>query len=266
MILDKEIEITIINHNIDHYRSLGYNVKCRDKIKIKPLELTNGSHYKLKCKCDKCGNITKIKYQDYLIVFNKNRKYICEKCRQIDFSNFNTTKKELIKINRVLAIKEKYGVDNVFQLESVKDKIKNTFIEKYGVEHFRQNIIVKESEKKNRIKNGTQISDDKLSEYEIYRKKVRNYTKKNKKILYNNWNGLDYYDNENIINNKNLNYNDNLYPHIDHKISILEGFKNKIDPLIISNIDNLCITKKINNLSKGSLYSIPKRLKKNNLK
>ena len=32
MILDKFIEVTIINHNFHHYKNLGYDVKCREKI------------------------------------------------------------------------------------------------------------------------------------------------------------------------------------------------------------------------------------------
>lgn len=263
MILDKVIEVTIINHNLQHYRNLGYDVKCKNKIMVKPEELSKGSHCLINCSCDNCGNETNIKYQDYLKIFNKNNKYICEKCRQIDFLNYNNSKKDLMKQNRLSATKEKYGVDNVFQLELVKDKMKKTFIEKYGFEHFRQSDQVKEDEKQLRIKNGRQIPDDKLSDYDIYKKKVKCYTRKEKNKLYNNWNGLDFYDNENIIENKKLHYNSDLYPHIDHKISIFEGFKNKIDPSIIGNIDNLCITKRINNLSKGSLYSIPKRLKIN---
>jgi len=260
MILDKEIEVTIINHNFHHYKNLGYDVKCKQKIMVKPEELSAGSHYIVNCSCDECGNKTNIRYQDYLIVFNKNNKYVCQKCRDSNFLNYNTTKKDLMKKNRLSATKEKYGVDNVFQLEFVKDKMKETCLSKYGFEHYHQNEQVKEKEKQSRIKKGTQIPDDKLTDFELYRKKVRNYTHKYKKILYNNWNGLDFYDNENIIEYKKLHYNNDFYPHVDHKVSIFEGFKNKIDPSIIGNIDNLCITKRINNLSKN-IYSIPKRLK-----
>jgi len=261
MILDKKIEVTIINHNIQHYKDLGFDVKCKDKIFVKPQELTSGSHCKVNCSCDECGYETFIKYQDYLKAFNKNQKYTCEKCRQIEFSNFNNTKKQLMKTNRITAVKKKYGVDNMFQVEFVKEKMKETFIKKYGVEHPSQNEVVKERLKQNRIKNGTQVSDDNLSDYEKYRKKVSYYTRKYKKELYNNWNGLDYYDNELIIENRKYNFNDERYLTIDHKISVKKGFENNIEPIVIGNINNLCITKRCNNSSKGSLYDIPKRLK-----
>lgn len=256
MILDKEIEVTIINHNIEHYKKLGYNVKCRDKIMVKPEDLTNGSHCKINCSCDECGNKTNVRYQDYLKVFNKNNKYICNECNDKKFLN-------LLKENRKKSINKKYNVDNVFQLDFVKEKTKITVNKKYGVDYFRQNELVKEIEKQKRIKNGTQIPDDKLTEFQLYKKKVLYYTRKDKKILYEKWNGLDYYDNEFILGNNKLHYNDNLYPHIDHKISIKIGFINNIDPMIIGSFDNLCITKRINNLSKGSKYDIPKRIKIN---
>jgi bifunctional DNA-binding transcriptional regulator/antitoxin component of YhaV-PrlF toxin-antitoxin module len=262
MILDKKVEVTIINHNMRHYKNLGYNVKYKDKIIVKVEELSQGSHYKINCKCDDCGTETSIKYQDYLTVFNKNQKYICKKCRQIDFLNFNDSKKQLMKINRLSATREKYGVDNVFQLEFVKEKMKETFIKKYGVEHFRQNEQIKEKEKEKRINNGSQVPDELLSEFQLYKRKSLYYTRKQIKNLYLNWNGLDYYDNELIKENKNLDSNDDNYPTIDHKISIKNGFKNNIEPENIGRLDNLCITKRCNNASKGSLYKYPKRINK----
>lgn len=260
MILDKYVDVIIINHNINHYKEFGYNVKYKDKINVKPEELTSGSHVKINCKCDKCGNEKQIKYQDYLVVYNKHSKYFCSECRKISFSKLNNTKKEIMKKNRINGVKDKYDVDNVFQLDFVKSKIKDTFVNNYGYEHFRQCSTVKEKEKKNRIKNGSQIPDDKLSDFEKYKKSVLYYTRKNIKKLYDKWNGLDYYDNELIIDNYKFNCNDNLYPNIDHKISIKTGFIKNIKPIIIGNVDNLCITKRINNLSKGSKYEIPKRL------
>lgn len=35
MILDKEVEVTIINHNFEHYKKLGYNVKYKNKMYYK---------------------------------------------------------------------------------------------------------------------------------------------------------------------------------------------------------------------------------------
>ena len=82
-------------------------------------------------------------------------------------------------------------------------------------------------------------------------------------MLYKDWNGLDFYDNEIIKENKNIDSNDVSYPTIDHKISVKNGFDNNIEPIKIGELDNLCITKRCNNSSKGSLYITPKRLKIN---
>lgn len=79
--------------------------------------------------------------------------------------------------------------------------------------------------------------------YLNYRREVRRMTKRNEKKLLDTWNGIDYYDGENIRENFKLSPTDRDYPSVDHKISILYGFKNNISPEDISNINNLCITK-----------------------
>lgn len=89
-----------------------------------------------------------------------------------------------------------------------------------------------------------------------YSKTVRSLTNKNKKILFDNWNGIDYYDGDYIKDNFNLMRYSPLYPNVDHKISVSYGFLNLIDEETISNIDNLCITKKIHNQRKHSKIEI----------
>lgn len=74
---------------------------------------------------------------------------------------------------------------------------------------------------------------------------------KNKIELFENWNGYDFYDNEYIKNNFNLNHFSNNYPTIDHKISIKYGFKNKIPPEKLAELNNLCFTKQIINKKKS---------------
>ena len=60
------------------------------------------------------------------------------------------------------------------------------------------------------------------------------------------------YDNEYIKDNLQFDCNDRRYPTIDHKISVKNGFINNIDPSIIGNVENLCITKRCINSSKNS--------------
>ena len=92
-----------------------------------------------------------------------------------------------------------------------------------------------------------------INNFEKYGKKVRKLTKNE---LLEKWNGYDYYDGEYIKINFKLKHTNNQYPNIDHKISIKYGFDNNLTPEFISDINNLCLTKRINNLKKGAKINI----------
>lgn len=78
--------------------------------------------------CKICGNET-------IFVGFKNgyKKCCCKKC------SINYTHKQIIKANLKL-----YGVENVFQSEKIKQKIKQTCIKKYGVEYSLQNLKIRQ--------------------------------------------------------------------------------------------------------------------------
>jgi hypothetical protein len=135
---------------------------------------------------------------------------------------------KIIKTNRV-----KYGSDYYFQSDE-----------------FLNNKDIKIKAKKTRIERGYEISEDLLEPFDKYKKKCRYLTNKIKKILFENWDGLDYYDGEYIKGYLNLKNTDRLYPTIDHKISIFHGFTNDISELEICSLENLCITKRTINCSK----------------
>jgi len=84
---------------------------------------------------------------------------------------------------------------------------------------------------------------------------VRHVVRKNsnKKKLIEEWNGFDYYDGEYIKENFDVKHTDYDFPTIDHKISIIYGFKNNIPPEEIGDLSNLCMTKKGINSSKSFL-------------
>ncbi len=129
---------------------------------------------------------------------------------------------------------------------------------KYGCDHFFQSKVfledekIKEKSKETRIKNGYMISDVDMKPFLLYKRKCRKITYSQRKYLYENWDGYDYYDKEYIKDNLNLNNTNKNYPTIDHKISIFYGFLNNIKEEIIGNIENLCITKRSINCSKRS--------------
>lgn len=82
----------------------------------------------------------------------------------------------------------------------------------------------------------------------IYRKKLQNQWKNEDwvKYIHKRVNPLD------------LNRGRGKY-HIDHKFSILEGFKNNILPIVISHPFNLQMLKEKENISKDFRCSITKR-------
>lgn len=69
MILTKEVEVAITYNNIQHYKELGYDIKCGNKIVVPIEHLSLQSNKKIKVKCDVCGKEKEMKYQDYIKAF-----------------------------------------------------------------------------------------------------------------------------------------------------------------------------------------------------
>lgn len=141
-----------------------------------------------------------------------------------------SSKLEELRKKSIKTCVDKYGVENVTQVKEIYDKILNT-----------------------KITNGFVVGNDDLTDWQQYKKKVLNLTRKVKKQLYENWDGYDYYDNEFIKGNNSYLPTHRFYPTIDHKISTFYGYSNNISPEEISNLNNLCITKRYINSSKNSL-------------
>ena len=75
MIITREIEIKINESNFQYYEDLGYDTSIGEIIKI-PVELmSKGSHYKITCKCDKCGVEKKDIFKNYIKYDNKWGEY-----------------------------------------------------------------------------------------------------------------------------------------------------------------------------------------------
>lgn len=109
--------------------------------KMVPIEkISLHSHKKVKVKCDNCGSEKEIQYQAYNTQTNNNSE------------NYYCNKKECINKKRKISVQKKYGVDNIFQIEQIKEKIKETNIEKYGVENPQQNIDIKNKTEETNLK------------------------------------------------------------------------------------------------------------------
>jgi len=232
MILTESIEVKINILNIKYYPAN----KIGDSIDLNPSSLPVGSGIVLDVKCDYCGKIKKLQFRKYIRnTQNLKVKYSCSNSCSVE--KYRET------------CLSKYGVDNAFKLEENKQKFKKTCESKYGVDNPLKNKEISNKMVFTKEVKG-QYSKNR-SEYIIYKNKCRTLSRLNRLSVLENWNGYDYYDGEYIFEYLKLNPLNALYPTVDHKMSILEGFKNNFSPEEISNINNLCVTKRKINSSYG---------------
>jgi len=283
--LEKNGYITNLNDVIEidvEHLSVGSHVKIEVKCDVCGKErgnlmykeyLTNlksGGYYSCqgKCSSDKnkktCLEKYGVEYVTQSEIFkNKSRETMIFLYGTDNYSKTNQFKRNFKKI-----MLEKYGVQNPSEVEEFKIKRKETMLEKYGVEYYvlsdgfkeksettslknrgvEHPMMLKSEVEKRLIKKGLSFRSD---DFLRYRSMVDNLTKKNKKELFEKWDGYDAYDGEYIKDNLNLKGQHGDYPTIDHIVSVYFGFKNGIDPIQISNLDNLCITKRKINSSKN---------------
>ena len=141
------------------------------------------------------------------------------------------------------------GSISPFNLKENRDKSKKSTFETYGVkcvfqlEEFRN----KAKESQTKIKKGYWIPDDQLSELQKYRKKVWHFTRKTLNECGNELFGEGWKQRRG--RNKE---------HLDHKYSILEGFKQNMLPQIIGSKWNLQLLTENENISKGVKCSVSK--------
>jgi len=279
MILNKEVEITLNGANFKHFRSFGYdNLKSGNKL-IVPIEhLNKGSHSIIRVKCDVCGKEKETTYNNYLRNIKKYHIYTCSnKCAMVKNKKTNLEKYGVellintdifkdkskktclekygyesalknieIKNKRIKTNLEKYGVEYGFQNEEIKEKIKKSCLKKYGVENYTQTDQYK-------INMGFLLDKDILDKWELYQKQSRRIIYRIKSKVFENWNGYDHYDGEYIKENFSYEKTDKKYPTIDHKVSVYVGFMNNIPVEEINRMENLVITKRSINSSKGIL-------------
>lgn len=281
MIVNDKILINISYKNITHYIKLGYEPILHKELEILTIDLPKSSHVKIDVRCELCGTETILYYYKYMENKNRHGFYGCRKCSRSKASKTmldkygvtNTSKLETVKEKRKQTCLEKYGEITNLKHKDTIEKRKETMIKLYGTDKFyllRDNVdsgfepIYKQKpnikniiSKENDIEDPIHRYDNNIitNTYSKYKIEVDRLSKKYYQELYSNWNGLDYYDNEYIKNNKTLDFNDSNYPTVDHKISINYGFLNNINPEHIANITNLCITKRgLNALKRDMNY------------
>lgn len=133
--------------NKEYYTSKGYIfTKMKDEFQVKIEDLPPQSHVWVKVKCDFCGKIINVKFQNYNNRGQYSEGYACTKCKSVkakqsfknlygvDWISQNTEIKEKQKQTMI----EKYGVENYSQLPEWREKTKQTCLKKYGKEYYSQ--------------------------------------------------------------------------------------------------------------------------------
>ena len=183
------------------------------------------NRYACDCICDECGKKYRANYYRAI----KKEKQFCMSCsiklkwKEPEF------KQKSLKTRQTKEYKENMS-------KSVKSS------EKYKAKRYIINKAIKEYWKK--VRGGKDL-DEVYDEWELYKKIVYKMTE------------VQYRKFKEKINPNNLERGHKTY-HVDHKFSVLEGFKHNIPPYIISNRCNLQMLKAKENISKDFRCSISK--------
>jgi len=181
-----------------------------------------------------------------------------------EFKSKINDKKDIILSKIKETFFNKYGVDWYSKTDEFKSKIndkkdeivnsiKKTCIERYGIDNISKLEETKDKIKKTKIELGMIIPDELLSGWLLYKRHVRRHTNRHKKVLFELWDGYDYYDGEFIKGYLSYSPVHRYYPTVDHKISTYYGFVNNIPVEEISDISNLCMTKRFINSKKKEM-------------
>lgn len=120
MLLQRKV---IVRVNPKNYKSLkNYNFSnIGDFIEIDICDLSKNSHLIVECECDVCGNKKNIQYKSYVSSISKYNYYTCSsKC-----AITKNKKTNLLNIGYLYPAQD----------QRVRDKYKNTMLEKYGVDN-----------------------------------------------------------------------------------------------------------------------------------
>jgi len=256
----------------------GYSTYCSKKcisncpVIRKKCEETSIKHYGVKNPIQ--SNVVKLNR-----IRTYQNKYNCDSYFQsrefkdqciVDFGVDNPAKSDKIKEKNKKYFIENYGVENPLQCDKVKERSRLTCIKNHGVEYPFQNSEIIEKSKitclKNhgvdnpaksskiqkiirhtRVERGYWVSENQLSDYAKYRRQVNQFTSRSIRLKYT----------QNELETRGLG-GKNGAMNIDHKFSIVEGFRNNILPCIIGSQCNLELIPWLENYKKHDRCSISK--------
>ena len=177
MIISETLNVEITKKGqIRYYKSVGYNIKIGDTIKIDISSLSKESHMIIEAKCDICGTIKKVTYRYYLKRIETHNIFCCscncskiktQKTKLEKYGDKNYTNRNKFKTTCL----KKYGVTTTLLCNDTKDKIKKTNLERYGIDHFNKNINVKNKHKQTDLERYGTDSSNQNEEIKIKKKK-----------------------------------------------------------------------------------------------
>ena len=129
LVLPQTVKVRVSKRMCKYYREKGYTFeKFTDFVEVDVIDLPKGSHKMVKVICDICGKESEMWYRDIVKCNEENKSITCgsNSCRNKKYED--TCIKKYGK-----------GIINVFQAEEVKDKIKDTNLERYSCEYPMQN-------------------------------------------------------------------------------------------------------------------------------
>jgi hypothetical protein len=267
MILSEKVEVAINSTNIKEYSKLFDDIKMKNTVTLKPIQLMKGSHVVVLTSCDICGKEKNMEYRTYYKITNGcAEKYYCQKCSKEKWEKTNLERygyiypqqNQLVKDKIVQTNIERYGVEHSSQLEKYKIKQKNTNNEKYGVDTPLQDIELMKNGmmKKYGVKYPIQndIIKAKIKKTNFDRNGFDNALKNREKIKKTN---LERYGFENPMQNKRvIEKNNNT-----KRLNFLKKYENY-------NILEYDISKKILKMEcdKNHIYEINYDIFKNRIK
>ena len=156
LIVPQTVKVRTNGMTCKHYREKGYEFeKCGDFIEVNVLDLPKSSNEKVKVICDVCGKEREMRYCRVVGNNEENKLITCgdKFCKHKKLEDTCTKKygEGIINVFQAEEVKnkikdtnlERYGCENAMQNKEIQNKVKATNLERHGVEHAMQNEEIK---------------------------------------------------------------------------------------------------------------------------
>jgi hypothetical protein len=164
MLISKIVEVKWNARNVKYYKDKGYNyTKIGDVFLVGINDLSHESRSFIEIQCDYCDKPISVKYGSYYRRKNRDiiKKDCCDECQPIKYKESNIIK---------------YGFENTFQVDEIKNKTKKTLKDKYNVENASYIDEVKMKRNKTMYTNQTKISSRQQQYLNKLYKGILNYS------------------------------------------------------------------------------------------